>query len=139
MSEPDLYAFLAIQVAVTALVTDRIYPLRIPQHHFDQAAGMPCVVFQRTGATRDSVFGEPNTSNQGLVNADYQLDLYSPRYDDLAPLARALRLSLVNYVGPMGEARISAILLANDFDTTAESDPGLFRRTMLFTIWYLED
>lgn len=147
MSEPGIYEYLSgttpaknaewdakVAVVVT-LIGDRTYPDRIPQHHFEGPRVMPCAVFQQVGGDRQKKF----CGTDKLVGGQFQLDIYSPQRDDVPAIAGAIRRAMVDYSGPMGPARVSEVLLDNEFNVPPEPDPGLYRRTQLYTIWYLED
>lgn len=134
MSEPSLYEFLKADAEVWHYVGDRIYPQRIEQQHPDDSQVMPCAVWQLAGAEYQAKFCETD----GLVGGSYQMDIYGPDYDDVLAAARAIRLRLSDYRGQMGTGRVSKVLLQNQFNGL-DPDPGLFRRTQLYTIWFLED
>lgn len=137
MSEPSNYlsAFLADDPAVAALIGDRIYPNQVPQQHPNSLEVMPCAVFQLAGGERQAIF----CGTDGTVGAQYQLDIYGTDRDEIPPIARAIRRRLRDYSGLMGEARIYKVSLDSEFDVGPEPEPGLYRRTQLYTIWHWED
>lgn len=135
MSEPNLYEFLKADAAVTQLISDRIFPEKIPQHSFNGPRTMDCCTYQFVGDERQPKLCDTD----GLVGKACQIDIYSPIRDNIAPIARAIRLRLLDYSGAMGEAMVSKVLLDNEFSTPADPEPGLFRRTQLYTIWHTED
>lgn len=132
--EPDLTAFLLANAGVAAIAGIRVYKKRIPQYREGDPRPWPAVNWFRSGAPRTSTF----CSQDDLVPAQYQIDSYSDDEDEPEILARAIRLALVDYMGPMGPVRINSIKLANDFDFGPEIEPGIYRRTQLYTITYLE-
>jgi hypothetical protein len=132
--EPNLFEYLKAVPVVAALIGDRIYAGRIPQHVFDSDQRvMDCAVFQKVGSSRGVGF----CSSDELVAGQYQIDSYSP--DDVRYLhvARAIRRALVDYSGPMGSVAVRKVFLDTDFDSQ-EAEPGLNRRTQSYTIWYVE-
>lgn len=135
MSEPGLFEHLKENAGVAQAIGDRIYPDRIPQHHFEGPRVMPCAVFQLVGAARQGMF----CATDKLVGGQYQIDIYSPIRDDVPVIAGAIRRAMVDYSGPMGPARVSKVFLDNEFNVPPEPDPGLYRRTQLYSIWYQED
>lgn len=133
--EPNLKEYLASVPAVAALVGDRIYEGRIPQHVFDaREAILDCAVYQRVGSSGRGVgFCETD----GLVPGAYQVDVYSMDSVRKTQVARAIRRALVDYCGPMGAVRVNRVLIETDFDSE-EPEPGLERRTQTYTVWYWE-
>lgn len=123
------------QAAVTALINDRVYPGKIPQHHFEGARVMPCAVTQIPSESRQVKLCETD----GLVEGSVQVDSYSPDRDECHAVADAIRRAMVDYSGPMGTVKVSKVLLATQFDVGPEPDPGLFRRSQTYAVWYLED
>lgn len=133
--EPNLFEFLAGIPTVQALVADRIYEGKIPQHVFDEGRVMDCCVYQRVGSSgRDAGF----CSTGGLVPGQYQIDVYATDSVRKTQLARAIRRALVDYRGRMGAVPVQLVTLDNDFDSE-EPEPGLERRTQQYTITYVED
>lgn len=132
--EPDLTAFLLAAAGVTAICGQKVYKKRAPQYREGDPRPWPYVTWFRSGGPRTTTF----CSQDDLVPAQYQVDSYSDDADEPEVLARAIRLALVDYMGPMGPVRINTIKLANDFDFGPELEPGVFRRTQLYTITYLE-
>lgn len=134
--EPNLYEYLKAVPAVAALIGDRIYEGRIPQHVFDaRERVMDCAVYQRVGGTR----GVSLCSNDGLVPGEYQVDIYSPDSIRKGKVARAIRRALLDDSRPMmmGAVRVNRVLVGPEFDSE-EAEPGLERRTQTYTIWYWE-
>lgn len=135
MSGPSIYEHLIVDSDVAALIGDRIFPQRIPQHVFGATRVMPCAVYQLAGNARQALF----CGTDGLAGGAYQIDIYAPILDDVALIADAIRRRMVDYSGPMGTALVSKVLIDNEFDLPPDPDPGLFRRTQLYSIWFLED
>lgn len=134
MTEPDLYAFLKADGAIAALIGDRIYPGRIPQQHPNDRQVIPCAVFQLAGAEYQHLFCQTDD----LTGGNYQVDIYTRERDNVPAIASAIRQRLKDYSGLIGDSRVSRVQLQNQFDGL-DPDPGLYRRTQLYTIWYAED
>jgi hypothetical protein len=133
--EPNFFEYLRGVPEVAALIADRIYEGRIPQHVFDSEEGvMDCAVYQRAGS---SGRGVGFCSSDSLVPGQYQLDIYSLDSVRKAQVARAIRRALVDYSGPMGAVLVNKVLIETDFDSQ-EEEPGLERRTQTYTVWYWE-
>lgn len=133
LDEPSFPAFFAGIPAVVALVQDRVFAQRIPQHIYSESTKMPCLVFQRIGGTRQVL----HCGTDNLVEAIYQIDAYAPKYADAVRVATQARRALVGYGGPMGEVQVSNVFITADFDAE-EPEPGLERRSQSYTVWYKE-
>jgi hypothetical protein len=68
------------------------------------------------------------------VRESVQLDCYSKKYDDSVALA-ALLAALLDFSGTVGGTYFNAIRFDSEFDLF-EPEPGLYRRTLLLTIWH---
>lgn len=133
--EPNLYDFLRQDAAVAALIADGIYHERIPQQGPNDVGPFPCCCWFRAGGLRTVGF----SGQDQLVEGHYQLDVYAADADTKLLIARAVRKALVGYAGPMGDCSVDQITIQTDFDQNPAMEPGLYRRTILFTIWYWED
>lgn len=128
--EPNLYEYLRSVPAVQNLVGNRIYRARAP----DGARG-EYVVWQLAGGERGASF----CAVDRFIGAEYQVDIYGR--DDVrhGNLVRAIRDALLDDSTPlvMGSVRVNRVLPLTDFDSV-DPDPGLYRRTQTYTIWYAE-
>lgn len=132
MSEPGFYEWTRALPDLLALVGDRIYPERLPQHHFDDPATMPAIVWLSPSSERQKMF----CGTDGLKGVGYQFDFYAVDRDQCKALADAFSAQLEDYSGPMGEVNISSVSLDTEFTLPPEPNPGLYRRTQLYTIWH---
>lgn len=135
IDEPDLYAFLTAQPTVSALIADRVYQERIPQPVRGGDPVFPCACYFRASAIRTETFA----SQDNIVEGNFQLDVYAVDPATKLAIGRAIRRTLLPYSGPMGGCKVDRILLQTDFDQAPELEPGLYRRTYLYQIWYWED
>lgn len=128
--EEGLLAFLLEVPELQSIVNDRIYGMMRPQDGVEQ---LPAITTQRITTQRQQLFcGVDN-----LVSADFQLDCYDMgggAYD----LAKAVRKTLENFSGSMGDVVVQQAFLTNEFPAN-DPDPGVIRVTMLYNFWYLED
>lgn len=131
---PNVFAFLMTLPAVTALIGDRVYPDKLPQHIFEEGTIDPAVVYQWLGGARQATF----CATDGLVEGNLQLDIYASLYDKGKAVAEVLRLALVDFQGQMGETRVGPVSLQSDGEQPPEPEPGLHRVTHTFTVWYRE-
>jgi hypothetical protein len=130
--EIGLRQFLATIDLVTAIVGANIYGLireRAPVE-----TQLPAIMIQRTTTAREVLF----CGTDDLVSIDLQVDSYAMTGDSAWGLARALRKSLIDFTGTMGDVYVDAVHLTNEFPMT-DPDPGIIRIVQLYNFWYLED
>lgn len=133
--EPNVCGVLAADQAVREIVQDRVFAQMIPQHDNAGAQRIPCLVVTRVGSSRQARHCD---TTDPLLSATYQVDAYATRYEEAVRAAQAARLKLVAFAGDAGAVRIQKVFVETDFDIGPDPDPGLFRRTMQFTVWYYE-
>lgn len=110
--QSDFYTWLSAQPGVTAIVSDRIYPLRLPQE-----GAYPAVRFER-----DSEYDQQDFDGQGgLLVTNLQVDALATTHDQSLTLADAIRAALINYQGTMGSTVVNQTVLDATFDTWDES------------------
>lgn len=129
MIEQGLFEYLSANAGVSALVDSRIYPSVMKQ-----GVDMPVVVFSRIGSQRSRTF----CATDSLVLGTFQLDCYDRGYLKAVQLAAAVRSALVDYAGLMGDTTVNQVSLESEFDTD-DPEPGLYRVSQTYSIWYLED
>ncbi len=135
MSEPNFRAFLIGRPAVVALTQQRIYAQLMPQHEQDGPQDLPCVTFTLVGSLRHRTLCGTNR----LVEGTWQFDAWSDDRDEAVALGASLRRELVDYTGLMGDTFVDMVALSVENDAGPDPEPGLYRRSQTFTIWYLED
>lgn len=123
----SLFSLLSSDPTVAGFVQSRIFPLVIPLEVFDGASTKPCIVYQQVTADRQQKFCGTDT----LITASFDLHAYARGYDQARELADAVITALNDYRG----AVIKHIFLESEIDLH-DIDPGLYRVTMVFTIWY---
>lgn len=106
--EAGLYAFLSNNATITALVKDRIYPLRMP----DAPGAWPVLVYHRISGAREST----HTGNAGFGRARVQLSCWADSYAGAKQLALAVVQALHNYLGPLGNITKTAVDVENEID-----------------------
>lgn len=142
--EDALFKFVSEQAAITAIIGAppgivRFHKLKIPQ-----GSPMPALAQQRSGSPR----GYAQCGRDGAVRVSMQIDSYAKRWADMAALAGAVREALDPYPSPypiwMGEGdspstavRVKSAQLDNEFDLD-DPEPGLLRRTQLWSIWIFQ-
>ena len=92
--DPDaaMYYKLANTVAVSALVSTRIYPLDMPP-----SAVMPLITYQLIDAPLVTTHDE--SAGYGLAQARHQIDAWASTYAGAVALAKAIHLALHGYHG----------------------------------------
>jgi hypothetical protein len=140
MIEEGLVQRLLADANVAAIVggaVNRIYPLVMPQRDKGQPANVPCVVYRRLSASRGMTFCEQDD----LVNGTFQFDSYAANYTTARQLARHVRRRLVDFTGTLTDSdttHVDRIWLSTELDLD-DPEPGLFRVSQTFTVWYREE
>lgn len=142
--EDALYRFAATQAPLVAILGEanrlRFFKLAIPK-----GSKFPALVQQRSGAPRS--YSQCGTKD-GAVSVSMQIDAYATSWAAMAALAKAWRVALNPKPSPyplqMGtgnspddSVRVKGAILENENDLD-DPEPGLFRRTQLWTIWVYE-
>lgn len=136
MIEESLKEVLLSDAAVSELVggvQERIWPLAIPQHAQGDASKLPCLVYRLVSEERGRTFCETDD----LVDAVYQFDSYSRNFDKCRDLDRSVRAALKDYTGLVSGVRIHTVMVGAGFQLQ-DPDPGLYRVSRTFNVWYKE-
>ncbi len=135
MAEPNIAQFLLADAPITALAGDRIYPEIIPQRSpGENEIEVPAVVFTRLGGDRQAMFCQTDS----LVQGTYLVIVFASKYDQAVALNDAIRRRMLDYHGPMGDVAVDAVQLLTDPSLDVAPEPGLFRRSETFVVWYRE-
>jgi hypothetical protein len=130
--ETGMRARLLASPGVTGLVDTRIYPKRLPQ-----GAPLPAIVYERISRMAENFHGGPPS----LIHPRVQVTSFAGTYDGAKALARATRLALDGYSGPLGASNqipSATILLIEEIDHL-EPETQDFMRTQDYEIWGPED
>lgn len=126
-----LPAYLLTVPEIAALVRNRIYGAVRPQG----VRPLPEITMERSNTAGDS--STCGTTN--LARADMAIDSWSDSQEEVGKIAAAVwTKGLRNFSGLMGDTTIRRVVKSNEF-STFDGEPGLFRVTQTYTIWYLED
>jgi hypothetical protein len=125
MSTPDLYVLLHEDAAVEALVGERIFP------SLQKGRVYPSVVYYLVSTFRDRTY----CGDTRLASGSFQLDVYARQYSEMVSTADAVRERMLDFTGVVAGTRIRQCTLTTEYDSV-DSDPGLFRRTQQWDIWY---
>lgn len=121
--ESDLYTRLSTFAGLTALVSTRIYPSRLPDN-----PTLPAVVYTRITTTHVLASGDVP-----LVRARMQIDVWDDSYLDVVAVAAQVHAAL-DMASPTG---LVATIPENDSDDY-DSEALLHRKRMDFWIWKLQ-
>lgn len=117
---------------VAAQVSDRIYPIRLPQ-----TVDLPAIIFQDVSFAATQAHGEAST----LPRPRFQFTIYGGTVASVDAAASALKAALDGYKGNMGTGsyttKVEACLLKNQV-TNDEPDLGLYQRLQDYVIQYKE-
>lgn len=133
--EDSLFGFLAADTALAGMLTSpdqpdvtRIYPMVAPQ-----GSPVPRVVYQRVSTQRT----ETLCATDGKVRAVMDMNCYDKTYRGAKLLANALRQTLIDFSGDMDGTRVSTVILDGEVDLD-DPDPGLYRVSQTYFIWFKE-
>jgi len=142
--EDALFKWVGTQSTVTAFIGGAPQPVRFHKLKIPQGGKMPAMVQQRSGTGRQTL----QCGVDGAVAVQLQIDTYAKDWATMAAcsraFARALRPGDVTYPIWMGDGdspsvavKVKAATLENEFDLD-DPEPGLCRRTQLWTFWIFE-
>jgi hypothetical protein len=135
MKSPEavLRAALVGNVAVSALVSGRVYPLVAPI-----SAAVPYITWRRAGIQREHSFGGPVGTPQ--VTVEYAL--FAATYESARDLADKVRLVLDGYGGTVDNVEVKHVELQDEFDDFVQLSggdlPPSYQVTQRFTVLWQE-
>jgi hypothetical protein len=128
-----IYAILAADSGVAAIVGTRIYPNFAPA-----GAALPNVVYEQVTATRTKAL----VGHQGLTRQRFTVRAIATTYTAAESLADAVRLALCDYVGTAGGIVVKGIFLDGERDvpdSSPEIDAGrMYGKEMDFFVHVIE-
>ncbi|MFA5162092.1 MAG: DUF3168 domain-containing protein [Elusimicrobiales bacterium] len=124
-AEQALFELLSHDAAVSAIVGDRVYPVRLPDEVM-----LPAMVYMKVSCIRYASHGGPSK----LASSRFQLDCYSVDYLE----AKRLALAAVSALHGKKGGDIQAAFNENETDGFS-ADDGVFRVTADVLIWHKED
>ena len=128
-----LKAIAAVTTIVGSGSSARIYAESLPQNPTLEA-----ITFTQISAERVHAFG----SDPGLVRARFQLDAWGNTWEECRDLADAIRgdgaaSAFSRWSGTQDSTVVDDILLDNELPAF-EAEPGSYRTTQDYLIWYQE-
>ena len=129
--EEGLISYLSSYATLTALISTRVYLMRIPQD-----ATLPCLVVQRISTPRMLTMDSSGATGD-LAYPRFQFDAWADLVATAKPITDAVRAALNGKTGTMGGVTIRAALVDEE---VPEFDPGtkLYRSRSDYIIWQQE-
>jgi len=121
---PALYGILSANAAVSAIVSNRIYP-----EIAAQGATLPLVVYKFTGL-------QPSDTKSGVSTLDeesYVLVAISESYTDVTALASKVRIALDRYTGTVNGVEVQSAQLTG-YDSDYDSANAVYTAATEFTL-----
>ena len=129
MIEKDIHYELSNDTDVKALVSTRVYPLKLPQ-----GWTLPAITYQLVSNERAHTLAGPS----GRIRPRFQIDCWDDDYEDVKTLATAVRQCLDGFKDDSNtESDIGGITLVGERDIW-EEQIKLFRISMDFIIPHFE-
>ena len=127
--EKDIHYKLKNDADILALVSSRVYPMKLPQ-----GWTLPAITYQRVSGARDHCLNGAS----GRARPRFQIDCWAEDYDGVKDLADKVRLCLHGFKGDIDtESDVGGIILEADRDIWEESIDA-FRVSMDFIIPHFE-
>lgn len=118
--QDDLYTALSGYAALTALVSTRIYPIKVPQ-----SPTYPFVVYQRLS----NIHINSLSGSSGLNQSRYQFDIYAATYASANSIADEV-------VGAMVAATTYESIQLSRIDLDFDDNVGEYRISIDFSVWH---
>lgn len=135
MKSPEtvLRSALVSSTSVTAMVSQRIYPLLAPK-----TAALPFITWRRSGIERQHTLAGP----MGLPNVSVEMQSFAATYEDARELADRVRLVLDGYGGSVNNVEVKHVSLeqeSDDFVQLAGGElPPVYQVTQTFNVLWKE-
>ena len=129
--EATLFTRLTTHAGLSALISTRVHPNKLPQ-----GVALPAVSYRRVSAARVSAMG----ADTGLVRARFQFDAWAAGYQALLDVKEQLRLALERFSTTTGTV-IQDIFFLNEtdmFEAAKEREAEIHHGALDFEIIYEE-
>lgn len=131
--EEGLAYFLKNTAGITALVSTRIFPNKLPQ-----TTTLPAITFQRISTPR--VHTHDTSGAGGTAHPRIQIDVWGETYESCKDVTDAIRTALNGYKGTMGAVdpvTVQGALIDEErYDNSP--DTGMQRIMSDYIVWHLE-
>lgn len=133
MSMPaDFIALIEADTAVAAIIDDRIHPNLVPGQVWDGDNKRPSVCYFWQIDPPERTF----CGTDDLRHSRFTIHCAAADYDTTVGLADATEAAVLDYSGVSGGTEIQTVSLDMAADTGPDEDPGLFTRTLMFSVWH---
>lgn len=132
MIEVALYSLLSNDSAVTALVSDRIYPVIA-----EQGTLVPYIRYQNMDTNQDHTFDGPKTYHDSLI----RVDVVAGTFFKAKELGLKVKTLLNGHSGIIGDINIQAVIFKGESDSIqdrVDEEIGLFGVTQTYAFHYSE-
>jgi hypothetical protein len=126
MLESSVYSYLLTYSGLTALISNRIYPIVLPT-----PPTYPSITYQKISGTDELVMGR----DDGISECRIQYDCWASSYGSAKTVAAQVKKALQNYIGIMNGTTTHCIQLVNEMDSYTSN---VFRTTLEFEFQYQE-
>lgn len=133
--EEALYAHLSTFAGLAVLVSNRIYPLVLPQK-----GTYPSITYLKVSGRRLHAL----QTDPGMASPRFQISCWAQTYTQAKAVAKQVQAALQNFSGVMGGAggvQVDAVLFENEFDLYEDETEGktkLYHVPVDFIIWHQE-
>lgn len=130
MINDHVYSRLTTHAPLFSLVSNGVYPVKMPQGELGQPPVVPCVVYRTGTVMRQKRF----CGTDELVLQAFDFDCYATKYDVASSVADAVESALIDYSGLLSYTYVVSTIYAGRMDLDDPS--GLYRVTVSFDIWH---
>ncbi|RMD51893.1 DUF3168 domain-containing protein [Candidatus Parcubacteria bacterium] len=126
--EYGLYNKLKNDAGINALVSGRVYPLRLPQQ-----PTLPAITYQRISTVRLQQLG--GVTNNARVR--FQIDSFAETFNEIKDIAAAIRAALDGFKGTLSSDTVYRIISLSENDLY-ENEADIYRNSQDYEVWHLE-
>jgi len=133
MIEQGIYALLVAATGVSSVISDRLYPLVLPEDLVSANGALPA------SATYQLVSTVPDYTNDGATGLQRSRIRYTgigSVYSDAASVAQAIRTVLENYAGTLSDGTVVSNVLVVNQSSTYSDDARLYFVAYDFLVFY---
>jgi hypothetical protein len=105
--EPGFVSYLSGIPGLAALVSNRLYPQRLPE-----SVTMPAIAYRRVSGERMMSHSGPS----GVASPRYQMECWGMSYAEAKQVAEQVRIALDGYKGLMGSVPVQGTFVDDDRD-----------------------
>ncbi len=125
--EDALYTRLSGHAGLSALVGDRIYPVKLPQ-----SPVYPAIIYESRGGDRLHNMGV----DAGIRRPIFQIACFAATYDAATNVGEQVIAALSRFRGTVGGIVIQEILMIDEPDDFWSDEPPVWQRVLEFEVSY---